>query len=101
MRTSNLEYWVLYNARRPIDRIQPYLITNMSFNSHRALISFHTRSQNIGIEVALWNQNQPNIKACKICKEVLVEDEYNLLFTCSANSAICESYDEILRGVMT
>ena len=30
--------------------------------------------------------------------EGLVEDEYHLLFTCSAYSAIHESYDEILRG---
>ena len=57
-----------------------------------------TRSQNLGIEVALWNQNQPNIKTCKVCKEGLVEDEYHLLFTCSAYSAIRESYNDILRG---
>ena len=33
-----------------------------------------------------------------MCKEGLVEDEYHLLFTCSAYSAVCESYDDILRG---
>ena len=49
--TINPECWVLYKARRPIDRIQPYLITNMSINSHRALACL------LGIEVALWNQN--------------------------------------------
>ena len=37
-------------------------------------------------------------KTCKVCKEGLVEDEYHLLFTCSAYSAIHESYDDILRG---
>ena len=30
----NLECWVLYKARRPIDHNEPYLITNMSINSH-------------------------------------------------------------------
>ena len=30
--------------------------------------------------------------------EGLVEDEYHLLFTCSAYSAIRGSYDDILRG---
>ena len=48
---------VLYKARRPIVCIQPYLITNMSINSHRALILLHTRSHKVGIEVALWHQN--------------------------------------------
>ena len=28
----NHECWVLYKARRPIDHIQPYLITNMSLS---------------------------------------------------------------------
>ena len=70
----------------------------MSINSRRALTLLRTRSHNLGIEVALWNQNQPNIKACKVCKEGLVEDEYHLLFTCSTYSAIRESYDDILRG---
>ena len=50
------------------------------------------------MEVALWNQNQPNIKACKVCKEGLIEHAHHLLFTCSAYSAIHESYDDILRG---
>ena len=93
----SLECWVLYKPRRSIDHIQPYLIANMSINSCRALTLIHTQSHNLGIEVALWNQNQPNIKTCKVCKEGLVEDEYHLLFTCSAYSAIRESYDERLR----
>ena len=70
----------------------------MSINSHRALTLLHSRSHNLGIEVALWNQNQLNTKACKVCKEGLVEDEYHLLITCSACSTIRESYDDILRG---
>ena len=37
------------------------------------------------------------IKASKVCKEGLVEDEYHLLFTFSTYSAIHESYDDILR----
>ena len=88
---------LLYKARSPVHRIQPYLITKMSINSRRALTLLRTRSHNLGIEVALWNQNQPNIKIYKVCKEGLVEDEYHLLFTCSAYSAIRESYDDILR----
>ena len=35
---------------------QPYLITNMSINSRRALTLLRTQSHNLGIEVALWNQ---------------------------------------------
>ena len=58
--------WVLYKERRPIDCIQPYLITNISINSHRALTLIHTRSHKLGIEVALWNQNQLHMKACKV-----------------------------------
>ena len=38
------------------------------------------------------------MKACKVCVEGLVEDEYHLLFTCVAFSAIRKSYDDILRG---
>ena len=94
----NPECWVLYKARGPIDRIQPYLITNMSINSRRALTLLHTWSHNLGIEVALSHQNQPNIKACKVCKEGLLEDEDQLFSTCSAYNAIRKSYDDILRG---
>ena len=54
----NPECWILYKARRPIDRIQPYLITNMSINSCRALTLLQTRSHSIGIEVALWKTRQ-------------------------------------------
>ena len=50
----NPECSVLYKAIRFIDRIQPYLITNMSINSRRAITLLHTRSQNLGIEVASW-----------------------------------------------
>ena len=69
----------------------------MSIDSRRTLTSLHTRSHTLGIEVALWTQNQPNIKTCKACQEELVEDEYHLLFTCFAYGAIRESYDDILR----
>ena len=34
----------------------------------------------------------------KVCNEGMVEDECHLLFTCPAYSAICSSYDDILRG---
>ena len=33
----NSKCWILYKARRPGDCNQPYLITNMSINSRRAL----------------------------------------------------------------
>ena len=61
----NPEWWVIYKTKRHVDHNQPYLITNTSINSRRALTLLHTRSHNLGIEVALWNQNQPNIKTCK------------------------------------
>ena len=32
------------------------------------------------LSVALWHQNQPNIKACKVCKKGLVEDEHITCF---------------------
>ena len=81
------------------DCIQPYLIINMSINCRRALTLLHTQ---LHIEVALWHQNQPNAKACRVCKEALVEDEYYLLFTCSMYTAIHENYDNIYsKGVMT
>ena len=38
------------------------------------------------------------LKACKVCGESLVEDEYHLLFTCSTYTVIHESYDDILKG---
>ena len=68
IRNINPECWVilLYKARSPVHRIQPYLITKMSISSRRALTRLRTRSHNLGIEVALWNQNQPNIKACMV-----------------------------------
>ena len=55
------ECWVLHKGRRPIDHIQACLITNMSINSRIVLTLLCTRSHNLGVEVALWNQNQPNI----------------------------------------
>ena len=48
----NSECWSQYKARMPIDRIQPFLITNMSTNARRALILLRTRSHKLGIEVA-------------------------------------------------
>ena len=38
----NPECWSQYKARVPIDRIQPYLITNMSSNARRALTLLRT-----------------------------------------------------------
>ena len=70
----------------------------MSIHFRRALTLLRTRSHNLGTEVALWNQNQPYIKACKVCKDGLVEDECQFLFTCFAYNANRESYDDILRG---
>ena len=52
----------------------------------------HTQSPELGIEVALWHLDQPNINACKECNEGLVEDEYHL-----HTSAVHESCDDILR----
>ena len=39
-----------------------------------------------------------NLKACKVCKEGMVEDECHFLFTCSAYSAIRSRYVDILKG---
>ena len=47
----NLECWVPYKARWPIDRIQPYLITNMNINSQ----SLNTQAHKLGIQVVVWN----------------------------------------------
>ena len=89
------ECWVLHKARRPIDGIQPYLITNMSINSRRALAILRTRSPNLDIKVSLWNPNQPKIKACKVCKEGLPEDDYHLLFLYALHIV------QFVKGVMT
>ena len=94
----NPECWSQYKARVPIDRIQPYLITNMSSNARRALTLLRTRSPKLGIEVASWYQNVTNLKTCKVCNEGMVEDECHLLFTCSTYSAIRSRYADILRG---
>ena len=79
----NPECWSQYKARMSIDRIQPYLITNMSSNARRALTLLCTRSHKLGIEVASWYQNVTNLKTCKVCNEGMVENECHLLFTCS------------------
>ena len=89
------ECWSQYKARMHIDHIQPYLITNMSSNSHRALTLLCTRSHKLGIEIASWYQNVTNLKTCN---EGMVEDECHLLFTCSTYSAILSRYADILRG---
>ena len=65
----NPKCWSQYKARMPIDRIHPYLITNMSSNARRALTLLHTQSHNLGIEVASWYQNVMNLKGCKVCNE--------------------------------
>ena len=80
----NSECWSQYKPIMPIDRIQPYLITNMSSDAHRALTLLCTRSHKLGIEVASWYQKVTNLKTCKVCNEDMVEDECHLLFTCSA-----------------
>ena len=82
----------------PIDRIQPYLITNMSSNAHRALTLLRTRSHKLGIEIASWYQNVTKLKTCKVCDEGMVEDECHLIFTCSTYNAIRSTYADILRG---
>ena len=82
----------------PIDRIQAYLMINMSSNARRALTLLRTRSHKLGIEVASWFQNVTNLKPCKVCNEGMVENECHLLFTCSAYSAIHSRYVGILRG---
>ena len=71
----NPECWSQNNARMPIERIQPYLITNMSSNARRALTLLRTRSHKLGIEAASWYQNVMNLKTCKVCNEGMVEDE--------------------------
>ena len=91
----NFECQVLYKARSSIDCIQPYLITNMSINSRRALTLLRTRSPNLDIKVSLWNPNQPKIKACKVCKEGLPEDDYHLLFLYALHIV------QFVKGVMT
>ena len=82
----------------PIDRIQPYLITNMSSNACKALTLLRTRSHKLAIEIASWYQNVTNLKTCKLCNQGMVEDEYHFLFTCSTYSAIRSRYADILRG---
>ena len=47
----NPECWSQYKARILIDRIQLYLITNMSSNAHRAVTPLRTRSHRLGIKV--------------------------------------------------
>ena len=94
----NLECWSQYKTRMPIDRIQPYLIINMSSNARRALTLLRTRSHEFGIEVASWYQNITNLKTCKVCSEGIVEDECHLFFTYSTYNAIRSRCVDILRG---
>ena len=94
----NNECWTQYKAKRLIDHIQPYLITNMSSNARGSLTLLRTRSHKLGIKAASWYQNVMNLKACKVCNEGMVEDECHSLFTCSTYSAIRARYDDILRG---
>ena len=82
----------------PIDRIQPYHITNMSSNVDRALTLRRTRSHKLGIEIASWYQNATKLKTCKVGNEGMVEGECHLLFTCSTYSPIRSRYGDILRG---
>ena len=100
---TKLEYYIAnvnpecrsqYNTRMPIDRIQTYLMTNMSSNARRDL----PRSHKLGIEIASWYQNVTNLKTCKVCNQGMVEDECHMLFTCSKYSAISSRYADILRG---
>ena len=72
MTNVNPEYWSQYTTRMPIDRIQPYLITNISCNACRALTLLHTRSHKLGIEIASWYQNVTNFKTCKVCNQGIV-----------------------------
>ena len=69
----------------------------MNINSRRALTPLHNQSHNLGLEVALWHQNPSATKAIIVCEEGRVEDEYQLLFTCSTYSAIRNSNDDIIR----
>ena len=94
----NPEYWSQYKARMTIHRIQPYLITNMSSNTHKALTLLCTQSRKLGIEVASWYENVTNLKTCKVCNQGMVEDECHLLFTRLTYSAIRSRYANILRG---
>ena len=87
---GNPECWSRYKARMHIDRIQHYLITDMSSNARRVFTLLCTRSHKLGIEIASWYQNVMNLKTCKVCNEGMVEDEWY--------SAIRSRYVDILRG---
>ena len=84
MQISTWNVGVQDKAIVPLDRIQPYFITNLSI-----LVPWHS---------ALWHQSPPNLKAGKVCKQGLVQDEDHLLFTWSTYGAICESCDDIKLG---
>ena len=79
LQTSILNVGFYIRQERSIDHIQPYLIINMSVNSHRALTLLRSQSHNLGIEVALWHQNQSNVKACKGMQGRASRDEYHML----------------------
>ena len=52
---------------------------DMSINSRRVVALLRTPLAKLGFGVALWHRSTSNIKACKVCEEGLVEDEYHLL----------------------
>ena len=79
----NPECWSQYKAVMPIDRIQPYLITNMSSNARRALTLLRTRSHKLGIEIASSYQNVTNLKACKVYAMNAWE---RMIVTCSSHA---------------
>ena len=63
----------------------------MSINSCRPLTQATNRS-------CVMPSNVSNIKACKVCEEGVVEDEYHMFFICLVHCVIHENYDAILRG---
>ena len=69
-KATKLKYYIdclsEYKTIMCIGRIQPYLITNKSSNALRALALHHTRPHKLGNEVASWNQNATNLRACKV-----------------------------------
>ena len=100
IRRLQTSLWFQYKARRPIDVFN--LISLLTWVL-TLIDSWHSFALND--TTWYWSyimaSKLSNINACMVCKEWLVEDEYQLLFTCSPYGAIHESYDDILRGVMT
>ena len=106
VRMSNMEHYIAnylqccpqYQGKIP-KYIQLYLTTPMSFGSWRTLTLLQTSSLKLGVEVGSWNYH-PNMKICKVCIEILVEDEYHLLIASSADKVICEKYGDLLSGMI-